>query len=113
VCNLIASLYGLKQAPNNGICLYVDDILIFGSDIQIINNIKYFLSQNFDMKDLGQVDLILNTKIFKNNDGYVLSQSHYIEKILEKFYNPNCLSVFTLYDPNLYLNKNTSHHVLQ
>jgi len=35
------------------LCLYVDDILIFGSDMQIINDIKYFLSQNFDMKDLG------------------------------------------------------------
>ena len=69
--------------------------MIFDSDMQIINDIKYFLSQNFDMKDLGQADLILNTKILKNNDGYVLSQSHYMEKIIEKFYDPNCLPVFT------------------
>ena len=67
------------------LCLYVDDILIFGSDMQIINDIKNFLSQNFDMKDLGQADLIFSTKILKNNDGYVLSQSHYIEKSLRNF----------------------------
>jgi hypothetical protein len=31
-------------------CLYVDDILIFGTDIDVINDAKLFLSQNFDMK---------------------------------------------------------------
>jgi len=60
------------------------------------------------MKDLGQADLILNTKILKNDDGYVLSQSHYIEK----FYDLNYLHVFTPYDSNLHLKKNKSHHVL-
>ena len=64
------------------------------------------------MKDLGQADLILNTKILKNDDGYVLSQSHYIEKIFEKFYDLNYLYVFTPYDSNLHLKKNKSHHVL-
>ena len=93
--------------------LYVDDILIFDSDMQIIKDIKYFLSQNFDMKDLGQTNLILNSKILKNNDGYVLSQSHYIDKILEKFYDLNYLPVFTPYDPNLHIKKNTSHPAMQ
>ena len=105
-----------KIDKNNKIvilCLYVDDILIFGSDIQIINDIKHFLSQNFDMKDLGQADLILNTKIMKNENGYVLSQSHYIEKILKNFYNPNCQPVSTPYDPNVHLKKNTGHPQLQ
>jgi len=95
------------------LCLYVDDILIFGSNMQMINDIKYFLSQNFDMKDLRQVDLILNTKILKNDDGYVLSQSHYIEKILEKFYDLNYQHVFTLYDPSMHLKQNTGHSMLQ
>ena len=81
--------------------------------LHIINDIKYFLSQNSDIKDLGQTDLILNTKILKNNDGYVLSQAHYIEKILEKFFDSNCPFVSTPYDPNLHLKKNTGHYVLQ
>ena len=44
------------------------------------------------MKNLGHAGLILNTKILKNTDRYVLSQSHYIEKNFEKSYGPNCLS---------------------
>ena len=95
------------------LCLYINDILIFGSDMQIINDIKHFLSQNFDMEGLGQANLILNSKILKNNDGYVLSQTYYIEKIVEKFYDPNYLPVFTPNDPNRHLKKNISHPVLQ
>ena len=33
------------------LCLYVDDILIFGTNIDIINEVKSFLSKSFDMKD--------------------------------------------------------------
>ena len=64
------------------------------------------------MKDLGQADLILNTKFLKNKDRYVLSQSHYIEKILKNFYDLNCQPISTPYSPNMHLNKNTGHHVL-
>jgi hypothetical protein len=35
------------------LCLYVDDILIFGTNIDVINEVKSFLSKSFDMKDLG------------------------------------------------------------
>jgi len=45
------------------LCLYVDDILIFGSNIDVINDVKHMLSSNFDMKDLGPVDVILGIKI--------------------------------------------------
>jgi hypothetical protein len=34
------------------LCLYVDDILIFGTNIDVINEVKSFLSKSFDMKDL-------------------------------------------------------------
>ena len=40
--------------------LYVDDILIFGTSIDEINDVKEYMSKNFDMKDLGQADVILN-----------------------------------------------------
>ena len=35
------------------LCLYVDDILILGTDIDAINEVKSFLSTKFDMNDLG------------------------------------------------------------
>jgi hypothetical protein len=88
------------------LCLYVDDILIFGTNMKVIHEVKSFLSKSFDMKDLGQADVILNIKLIKNESGINLSQSHYVEKILSRFgfidgkYSP------TPYDPSVILRKN-------
>ena len=36
------------------------------------------------MNDIGKADVIQGMKIIRTSDGYALSQSHYIEKILKK-----------------------------
>ena len=38
--------------------LYVDDILVIGSDISTLQLIKILLSKNFSMKDLGEATYI-------------------------------------------------------
>ena len=58
------------------LCLYVDNILIFGMNIDAINEVKSFLSKSFDMKDLGEDDVILNIKLIKSENKITLSQSH-------------------------------------
>ncbi|KAK1662259.1 hypothetical protein QYE76_050418 [Lolium multiflorum] len=40
------------------LCLYVDDILIFGTNLNIIKKTKDFLSRCFEMKDLGVADAV-------------------------------------------------------
>jgi hypothetical protein len=44
------------------LCLYIDDILIFETSIDMINEVKTFLCQSFDVKDLDEADVILNIK---------------------------------------------------
>jgi len=39
--------------------LYVDDVLVAGSDIDEIKNLKMQLSKEFDMKNLGPAKKIL------------------------------------------------------
>ena len=34
------------------ICLYVDDMLIMGTNLEIVNETKLFLASSFDMKDM-------------------------------------------------------------
>ena len=75
------------------LCLYVDDILSFGSNLSIINVTKSFLCSNFEMKDMGVADVILGLKITRSIDSIVLSQSHYIEKTLERFGYTTCRPV--------------------
>jgi hypothetical protein len=97
-------LYGGGQGVI--LCLYVDDILIFGTSLDVINEVKTFLWQNFDMKDLGEADVILNIKLIKRENGITLSQSHYVEKILNRFGYKDSKSTPTPYDPILILQKN-------
>ena len=89
------------------LCLYVDDILIFGTSLNVIKEVKEFLSQNFEMKDLGEADVILNIKLVKEiNGGVILTQSHYVEKVLSRFGYSDYKPVSTPYDASLILRKN-------
>ena len=73
-------------------------MLIFGTNLEIINNTKSFLSSNFDMKNISEVDVILGIKITRDSDRIMLSQGHYIERILKRFGHFDCSPVFTPYD---------------
>ncbi|GJS00640.1 zinc finger, CCHC-type containing protein [Tanacetum coccineum] len=95
------------------ICLYVDNMLIFGTDQNQVDKTKKFLSLKFSMKDMGEADVILGIKIKRENKGIVITQSHYIEKILKKFNRENCYSVSTPMDPVEKLMPNTGKPVDQ
>ncbi|KAL6335533.1 hypothetical protein AAG906_030661 [Vitis piasezkii] len=72
------------------ICLYVDDMLIFGTNLEVVCETKKFLGSKFDMKDLGETKVILGIKITRTPNGLKLSQEHYVEKILRKFEHFDC-----------------------
>jgi hypothetical protein len=90
------------------LCLYVDDILIFGKNDNVIKGVKDFLSNNFEMKDLGVADVILNIKLHREegNGGITLVQNHYVEKVLSRFGYSECSPAPTPYDPSVSLRKN-------
>ena len=95
------------------LCLYVDDMLIVGSDDEMIKSTKAMLSTRFDMKDMGLADVILGVKILRTSDGLVLSQSHYVDKILDKFSNDDSGVARTPIDVNLHMSKNRGDSVSQ
>jgi hypothetical protein len=95
------------------LCLYVDDILIFGTSIDVINDVKSFLSQNFDIKDLGEANVILNIKLIKGENGIILKQSHYVENILNRFGFSDSKDSPTPFDPSLKLCKNRGQGINQ
>nr|KYP47664.1 Retrovirus-related Pol polyprotein from transposon TNT 1-94 [Cajanus cajan] len=95
------------------ICLYVDDMLIFGTCIDIVLRTKSFLASNFDMKDMGEASVILGVKIIRKRDNILLSQEHHVEKILKKFDYYDSKSVSTPYDANSQLRKNRGDLIAQ
>jgi hypothetical protein len=99
--------YRIGGAEGVILCLYVDGILIFGTSLNVIKKVKEFLSQNFEMKDLGEADVILNIKLMREGDGGVtLLQSHYVEKILSRFGYSDWKRTPTPYDASTILKKN-------
>ncbi|KAI3677608.1 hypothetical protein L6452_36874 [Arctium lappa] len=95
------------------ICLYVDDMLIMGSNLDVINQTKKMLHSAFDMKDMGVADVILGIKIQRSDNGYILTQSHYVEKVLRKFGHYDDKPVVTPFDPSSQLKKNQGDSVAQ
>ena len=67
--------------------LYVDDILLIGNNVGLLSSVKFWLSTQFQIKDLGEVQYILGIKVPRDreNKKLVLSQATYIDKLLVKY----------------------------
>ncbi|GJR37730.1 retrotransposon protein, putative, ty1-copia subclass [Tanacetum coccineum] len=77
--------------------LYVDDILLMGNSITMLQEVKSWLCNCFSMKDLGEAAYILKIKIIHDRSKRLiaLSQSVYLEKILKKFRMENSKKGYT------------------
>ena len=67
--------------------LYVDDILLIGNDVETLSNVKKWLAEKFQMKDLGEASYILGIQIIRDRKNKLLelSQASYIDKVLARF----------------------------
>ena len=65
------------------------------------------------MKDLGVADIILGIKITRTPDGINLSQSHYMDKIIERFKDHEIKENTNSFLPHIHLRKNTETGVRQ
>ena len=83
--------------------VYVDDIVLTGSDHHGILQVKQHLCQNFQTKDLGKLRCFLGIEVAQSNTGIVISQRKYALDILEEIGLMNSKSVDTPMDPNVKL----------
>nr|GEW26114.1 ribonuclease H-like domain-containing protein [Tanacetum cinerariifolium] len=65
--------------------MYVDDIVITGSDVDGINEFKLFLSTKFLMKDLGSLKYFLGIEVFENELGLCMTQRKYCMELLHEY----------------------------
>ncbi|KAL0667809.1 hypothetical protein Bca4012_030513 [Brassica carinata] len=66
------------------ILVYVDDIIITGSDKEGILLTKAFLRSSFDIKDLGELKYFLGIEMCRSKDGLFLSQRKYTLDLLNE-----------------------------
>ncbi|GJR51647.1 zinc finger, CCHC-type containing protein [Tanacetum coccineum] len=104
VCKLVKLLYELKQEPKQWHQKFDEVVLSSGF---LLNQSDKCVYRKFDSSDMGEADVILGIKIKRENKGIVITQSHYIEKILKKFNREDCSPVSTPMDPVEKLKPNT------
>ena len=92
------------------LCLYIDDMLVVGCNMDHIKGLKCQLAHAFSMKDLGAAKQILGMKICRDrkNRTLMLSQSDYVEKMLQHFSMENAKIVNTPLLGHLKLTKEMS-----
>ena len=67
------------------LAVYVDDLLIAGKDETHILHVKELLKARFEVKDLGEVRMVLGIRVRRYGQRMTLDQSQYAAVILKKF----------------------------
>ncbi|RVW93789.1 Retrovirus-related Pol polyprotein from transposon TNT 1-94 [Vitis vinifera] len=72
--------------------LYIDDILLTSSDVNLLNDTKRILSTNFNMKDLREAYFMLGIEIYRDRSQNLLrlSQRAYINRVLKRLNMQTC-----------------------
>ena len=79
-------------------------MIITGDDTAGICDLQKFLSQQFEMKDLGTLSYFLGLEVTSSSDGYYLSQAKYTSDLLSKAGLTDSKTVSTPLELNVKLN---------
>ena len=64
--------------------VYVDDIIVTGNDEEEIQRLKTYLSNEFEIKDLGSLKYFLGNEVACSKGGIFISQQKYILDVLRE-----------------------------
>ncbi|RVW29719.1 Retrovirus-related Pol polyprotein from transposon RE1 [Vitis vinifera] len=78
--------------------VYVDDIILSGNDMGELQNLKKYLSEEFEVKDLGNLKYFLGMEVARSRKGIVVSQRKYILDLLKETGMLGCKPIDTPMD---------------
>jgi len=90
----------VHESGNLFLAIYVDDITLFGATGELKEQIINVLKTEFKVNDMGELNWLLGIQITFTDDGITLSQTTFIDKILNRFSMQDCKLVSTPLDPN-------------
>jgi hypothetical protein len=74
ICHSNPNVYTKKVGGHLIILVvYVDDLILIGSDPKILNHVKTSLKKKFEMIDLGFLHYVLGLQVLQTNEGVFLS----------------------------------------
>ena len=80
--------------------VYVDDLLVTGSSLKLIEDFKLEMATKFEMSDLGMLTYYLGIEVLQGEDGIVLKHDRYARRILEETGMASCNSTHVLMEMN-------------
>ena len=83
-----------KEEPVEWIGVFVDDCWIVADD-EAADRIGAMMGEKFKMHDLGELKFSLGMKIEQTNEFIKISQTSYIDKLVEKFNMQDCRDIDT------------------
>ncbi|RVW96936.1 Retrovirus-related Pol polyprotein from transposon RE2 [Vitis vinifera] len=78
--------------------VYVDDIILSGNDMEELQNLKKYLSEEFEVKDLGNLKYFLGLEVARSRKGIIVSQRKYILDLLKETGMLGCKPIDTPMD---------------
>ncbi|XP_034707553.1 uncharacterized mitochondrial protein AtMg00810-like [Vitis riparia] len=72
------------------VSVYVDDLLVTGSNEKLVEEFKVEMLEVFEMTDLGLMSYFLGMEVKQDHDGVFISQKKYAKEILNKFHMEDC-----------------------
>ncbi|KAE8705448.1 Phosphoglucomutase [Hibiscus syriacus] len=81
--------------------IYVDDMIITGSDIKEIEKLKINLAKEFETKDLGSMRYFLGMEIARFEEELIINQRKYVLDLLAETGMLDCKPVKTPMEPDL------------
>ncbi|RVX12855.1 Retrovirus-related Pol polyprotein from transposon RE1 [Vitis vinifera] len=102
----IRLLLALAVKWDGKLSLYVDDMLVTGSNVKLLADFKMEMQDVFEMSDLGIMNYFLGMEIYQCSWGIFISQRKYAMDILKKFKLESCKEVATPLAQNEKISKN-------
>ena len=87
------------------VSLYVDDLLVTGNNVRLVEEFEKKMMQVFEMTDLGLMTYFLGMEIKQGCNEIFICQKKYVREILKKFHMENCKATSTPMNPKEKLSK--------
>lgn len=72
------------------VSVYVDDLLVTGSDERLVEKFKVDMLKLFEMIDLGLMSYFLGMEVKQDRDGFLINQRKYAKEILKNLHMEDC-----------------------